>query len=121
MESGVFGSFSGPVSRNFQISRNFPKWSDMASKVVRYGLESGPIWPPKWAVMISWTTISDHFGSHIKPLWKILKNHLALAHEPFSCVRSHCRSDFHYNYAVLWKCKGPMGSIKPIISRDKVA
>ena len=25
----------GAVSQNFQISGNFPKWSDMASKVVR--------------------------------------------------------------------------------------
>ena len=70
------------------------------SKVVRHGFESGSICPPKWAVMISWTTISDHFGSPIGPLWKLLKNHLALAHEPFSCVRSHCRSDFHYNYVI---------------------
>ena len=33
----------GAVSRDFQISGNFPKWSDMASKVVRYGLQSGPL------------------------------------------------------------------------------
>ena len=60
------GGGGGAVSR--EISGKFPKWSDMASKVVRYGLETGPIWPPKWVVMISWTTISDHFGSHIRPL-----------------------------------------------------
>ena len=42
------GGGDGAVSRDFQqISGKF---------------QSGPIWPPKWAIMISWTTISDHFG-----------------------------------------------------------
>ena len=74
MESGVFGGgfgrFSGGGGR---VSRNFQNFREI-SKVVRYGFENGPIWPPKWAVMISLTTISDHFGSHIRPLWKMLMN-----------------------------------------------
>ena len=35
------GGGGGAVSR--EISKKFPKWSDMASKVVRYGLQSGPL------------------------------------------------------------------------------
>ena len=52
----------------------FRKWSDMASKVVRYGFESGPICFPKWSDMIFSTTISDYFQSHIGPLLKVLGN-----------------------------------------------
>ena len=35
----------------------FEKWSDMTSKMVQYGLQSG----------IMWVSVSDHFRSHIGP------------------------------------------------------
>ena len=39
----VYGG-GGAVSREISKRHQFPKWSDMASKLVRYGLKTGLIW-----------------------------------------------------------------------------
>ena len=83
------------------------------SKVVRYGFETGPIWPPKWSDIVSWTAISDHFRSHIVPLWKLVfgRNSYCLGHiYPI-------KSDFHNNYVITCgeatQDKGPCLSSSP--------
>ena len=61
----------GAVSRDFQISGNFPKW----------------------AVMISWTTISDHFENLFS----------AISTASYYCFLGHKypkQSDFHYDYVI---------------------
>ena len=50
------------VSRNFQSGPIWPRnWSDMASKLVRYGLETGPIWISVLSYRTTFEAISDHF------------------------------------------------------------
>ena len=47
----------------------FSKWSDMASKLVRYGLETGPI---------CFEAISDQFRGHIGPVLRPYRTSLEM-------------------------------------------
>ena len=77
------GGGGGAVSQDFQIPGN--------SKVVRYGLETGPIWPPKWAVINSWTTLKIVSQQSAQPFFQFLRT--KICHKirfPICCPRAPC-------------------------------
>ena len=74
--SGPYKSWNEPPWRLWRWRRRrchfleFPNFREF-SKVVRYGFESGPIWPAKWAIMIS-------MDYHIRPLSKTYRTTLEI-------------------------------------------